>query len=71
MDAADSQDLKFLAIAHYGLAALTAATALAFAPLGAVGWLWLQEAKQAAIEPPAILVDSPDRAVLGASWGRF
>jgi hypothetical protein len=68
MDAADSQDLKLLSIAHYVLAALTAAMAMVFAPLGVVGWLWLHQAKQAAIEPPAALLESGDRALLGALY---
>lgn len=66
MEATDANDLRLLAIAHYVLAGLTAASAAFFIPLAIFGWQWLQAAKQALAEPAAPGFDPGDQMLWGA-----
>lgn len=67
MEATDSNDLRLLAIAHYVLAGLTAASAAFFIPLAVFGWQWLQAAKQALAEPATPRFEPADQMLWGAA----
>lgn len=67
MEATDANDLRMLAIAHYVLAGLTAASAAIFIPLAVFGWRWLQAAKQALAEPAAPGFEPADQMIWGAA----
>ncbi|HVW39612.1 MAG TPA: hypothetical protein VHB99_19980 [Pirellulales bacterium] len=67
METADANDLRLLAIAHYALAGLTAASAAFFIPLAVFGWQWLQAAKQALAEPAVRGFEPGDQMIWGAA----
>ena len=67
MEATDANDLRLLAIAHYVLAGLTAASAVFFIPLAVFGWQWLQTGKQALAEPAAPGFEPGDQMVWAAA----
>ena len=67
MEATDANDLRLLAVAHFVLAGLTAASAVFFIPLAVFGWHWFQAAKQALAEPPAPGFEPADQMIWGAA----
>lgn len=67
MEATDANDLRLLAIAHYVLAGLTAASAALFIPLAVFGWQWLQTGRQALAAPAAPGFEPGDQMLWGAA----
>lgn len=67
MEATDANDLRLLAIAHFVLAGLTAASAAFFVPCAVIGWQTLQDAKHAPPNLAPATFEPAEQAMWGAA----